>query len=75
MDPYFPIVLATTVLFFVLAAILLVPIYRFLQREEEASRRWTPEEIARRAREEHDRPNGRPPDSVRKRRNGNGKSE
>ncbi len=32
--------------FLFLAFILLFPVYRFLNREEESSRSWTPEEIA-----------------------------
>ena len=34
--------------FLFLAFILLFPIHRFLNREEESSRSWTPDEIARR---------------------------
>lgn len=34
--------------FLFLAFILLYPVYRFLNREEETSRSWTPDEIARR---------------------------
>lgn len=34
--------------FLFLAFILLFPVYRFLNREEETSRSWTPGEIARR---------------------------
>jgi hypothetical protein len=34
-----------------LAALLLVPVYRFLRREETLSRQWTPEALARRMRE------------------------
>lgn len=65
MSSYFPIIVVTIIGFFVLAAVLLVPIYRFLKREEEAAKHWTPEELARRVREEKV-PNGRPPASVRK---------
>lgn len=36
--------------FLVLAFILLYPVLRFIKREEEASRAWTPDEIARAAR-------------------------
>jgi hypothetical protein len=55
MDPYAlqqaPLfALAATVGFFILAFFLLYPIWRFLNREEEVSRRWTPEEIERAAR-------------------------
>lgn len=37
--------------FVALAALLLVPVYRFLRREEDHSRKWTPEELARRHRQ------------------------
>jgi hypothetical protein len=37
--------------FVLLAALLLVPVYRFLRREETLSRQWTPEALARRMRE------------------------
>ncbi len=42
------VILGAVVGFFVLAFILLYPVYRFLNREEESSRSWTPDEIARR---------------------------
>lgn len=67
MGSFFPIIVATLVLFLLLAAVLLVPIYRFLQREEEASKHWTPEELARRVREKQHGPNGHPPDAARER--------
>lgn len=35
--------------FFLLAFILLYPVWRFLNREEEVSRYWTPEMLANRA--------------------------
>ncbi len=41
------IIVGTTVGFFALAAVLLVPIYRFLNREEKASEAWTKDEIDR----------------------------
>ena len=44
--------------FFVLAAVLLVPVYIFLQREKKASEQWTPEALARRLRETPPSPNG-----------------
>ncbi len=40
---YWLIILATLVGFFTLAAILLVPVYRFLKKEEKASAQWTKE--------------------------------
>jgi len=45
---YTLIILATAVGFFLLAAILLVPIYLFLNREEESSKRWTKAEVEKR---------------------------
>ncbi len=44
--------------FFLLAAVLLVPVYIFLQREKKASEQWTPEALARRIRETPPSPNG-----------------
>ena len=44
--------------FFLLAAILLVPAYLFLRREKKVSEQWTPEALARRARETPPSPNG-----------------
>lgn len=41
------VAIAATVGFFILAFLLLYPVWRFLNKEEEVSRRWTPEEIAR----------------------------
>ena len=51
-DPtYLPVIVATLVGFGVLAALLLVPIWRFLDREQEVAEEWTPEAIAKRMRE------------------------
>lgn len=48
-DPqYFPIIAATLIGFGLLAALLLVPIYRFLDREQEVAKHWTPEELEKR---------------------------
>ena len=44
--------------FFLLAAVLLVPVYLFLKRERKASEQWTPEALARRIREAPPSPNG-----------------
>ena len=41
------IIIATLVGFFTLAAILLVPVYRFLRKEEEVSAEWTEDKINR----------------------------
>lgn len=38
---YYGIILLTFVAFIGLAALLLVPIYRFLKREDEVNKRWT----------------------------------
>jgi hypothetical protein len=60
-DPtYLPIILGTLVGFSVLAALLLVPISRFLDREQEVSEKWTPEELAKRLNEESASTNGAP---------------
>jgi len=51
-DPkYLPVVLATLIGFSAIAALLLVPVYRFLEREEEVAEQWTVEELAARRRE------------------------
>lgn len=51
-DPkYLPVIVVTLVGFAALAALLLVPISRFLDREQEVAEEWTPEAIAERMRE------------------------
>jgi len=51
-DPtYLPVIVVTLVGFAALAAALLVPIWRFLDREQEVAEDWTPEAIAERMRE------------------------
>lgn len=51
-DPeYLPIILGTLIGFGVLAALLLVPVSRFLDREQEVAEDWTPEVIAERLQE------------------------
>lgn len=48
-DPtYLPVIVATLVGFAALAALLLVPISRFLDREQEVAKDWTPEALAER---------------------------
>jgi|GEM_PF-4868101 len=42
---YTLIILATIVGFFTLAAILLVPVYRFLRKEEKISAEWTEDNL------------------------------
>ncbi len=51
-DPeYLPIIVATLVGFGLLAALLLVPVYRFLERERKVAKKWTPEALAERRQE------------------------
>ena len=59
-DPqYLSVIVATLVGFAALAAVLLVPISRFLDREQEVAEDWTPEAIAKRMRErQHTATNG-----------------
>jgi hypothetical protein len=55
------VILGSIVGFLLLAFILLYPVYRFLNREEEASRSWTPDQIAHRQRRRGDgSPTGEP---------------
>ena len=42
---YTTVILIALFGFLALAAILLVPVYRFIQREERVSRAWTPEAL------------------------------
>ena len=46
------IIIGTTVGFFLLATVLLLPVYRFIRREEDVAEGWTPEALARRQRED-----------------------
>ncbi|CAM3333225.1 hypothetical protein [Rhodothermus bifroesti] len=41
MDYYTLVILVSLIGFLLLAALLLIPVYRFLQREDEAARRFT----------------------------------
>jgi len=51
-DPeYLPIIAGTLVGFALLAAVLLVPVYRFLERERKVAQKWTPEALAERMQE------------------------
>ena len=51
-DPeYLPIIVGTIVGFGLLAALLLVPVYRFLEREKKVAKKWTPEALAERMQE------------------------
>lgn len=58
MDIYTVVIVATLVGFFLLAFLLLAPVYRFLKREEQASKHWTKESLARRHRESQPGANG-----------------
>lgn len=54
-DPqYLPIILGTLIGFGLLAALLLVPVSRFLDHEQEVAEDWTSEAIAERMRERRD---------------------
>jgi hypothetical protein len=52
------IIIATFFGFLALAAALLIPIYRFLQREQKVSEKWTEEELAKRMRKRQAATNG-----------------
>lgn len=58
MGSYSLLILATLVGFFALAYVLLAPVYRFLEREQQASKEWTPERIAERLKERGASSNG-----------------
>lgn len=63
-DPeYLPIIVGTIVGFGLLAALLLVPVYRFLEREKKVAKKWTPEALAERMRERR-ATNGTEPEAV-----------
>lgn len=50
LDNVYWVIFGSVVGFLVLAFLLLYPVLRFINREEEESRSWTPDEIARAAR-------------------------
>ncbi|MEM1042244.1 MAG: hypothetical protein AAGI91_06390 [Bacteroidota bacterium] len=64
LDNVYWVIAGATLGFFFLAFILLFPVYRFINREEESSRSWTPGEIARRGPRGDGSlgPHGEPPD-------------
>lgn len=62
MDGYLLVIIATLIVFFLLAALLLVPVYRFLDREQQASKAWTPEKIAERLQQRRASTDGADPD-------------
>ena len=57
------ITIPTLLIFFSLAAALLVPIWRFLDREQEVSKQWTPEAVAQRIEEQREEKQGEEPSS------------
>lgn len=52
------VILLTLFGFLLVAYLLLAPVYRFLKREEEASRHWTKEALAKRLQEQPPKANG-----------------
>ena len=48
MDDYFVVIVVTIIAFSALAAILLVPVYLFLKKEEKVSDTWTREILSQR---------------------------
>jgi hypothetical protein len=63
MDEYTITILVALFGFLAIAAILLVPVYLFLNREEELSKEWTEEALARRLRESEPVGDGAPANS------------
>lgn len=61
---YALLIILTLIGFFLLAAVLLVPVYRFLEREEQVSKRWTEDQLAERMREHRAQSNGTEEPSV-----------
>jgi len=60
LDPqYLPVILATLVGFGILAAALLVPVSRFLDREQQVAEKWTPDVLAEHMHEKKVGENGR----------------
>lgn len=58
-DPeYLPIIIGTLLGFGLLAALLLVPVYRFLERERKVAEKWTPEALAQRRQDQQSTTNG-----------------
>ena len=64
MSGYLPLILATLIGFFALAYVLLAPVHNFLNREQEASKEWTPDRIAERLRERKADQNGEETDDA-----------
>lgn len=61
---YLPIIVGTLVGFGLLAAVLLVPVYRFLERERKVAQEWTPEALAERMQEQEPTATNGPPSDV-----------
>lgn len=55
---YALLIVATLIGFFLLAYLLLAPVYHFLDREQQASKEWTPERIAEKLQERRASTNG-----------------
>lgn len=58
MGSYTLLIAGTLIGFLLLAALLLVPVWRFLEREKTLSEEWTPDEIAKRLQERRSTSNG-----------------
>lgn len=54
MDRYYVVIALTFFGFLALAAILLVPVYLFLKKEEDVARNWTDETVARVPQKDHE---------------------
>ncbi len=52
MDTYGYVILGTLIGFITIAFLLLFPVWRFLEREEEVSEQWTREALAQRRKEQ-----------------------
>lgn len=59
MDTYTLIILLTVIGFFALAALLLTPVYFFLNREEERSEKWTRAVLSEQTKNKPPESNGR----------------
>lgn len=66
MGEYTLLIIVTLIGFFLLAALLLVPVYSFLERERRASEEWTPDKIAERLQKRRASTDGSDPDRPRK---------
>lgn len=64
MEPYIPIILATFFGFLALAALLLIPVWRFIQRETAKGEAWN-QKLRAQDREKRTASKGSPPDPFR----------